>query len=406
MAERTATHHHYDIASSSTAPRSASTPDDYFNIFVNHSADETGDFARKLSVRLVGRGLYVFLDGIDKEVTPRVEAASSLASLQIAIFSENYVSCKWCMDTLVQMTKSEAPILPVFYQVEPSHLRYTGQDGKGPYAQWLRAHEGSYDSQTMQAWRNALENVSKRKGFELKKRNGGEEEHLCRDKEELLCKIVKSVESVESVMKARFYHVFICHCGETEEEFAEPLYGRLRGLLGLRVFLDKEELVAGRPIEPQIETAIQLASVNIVIFSPKFSESSWCLDKLTLMQTSGAKILPVFYGVKPPDLDVFYNETLLSHQKKERYNTETINRWRNALANVPNSDLMLAGNEENKEALMSKIVERVLEYIPEPSELSRQSYELQRAVESILDEDVSKQSKVQEQRGEQKGAHE
>eukprot|EP00253_Pinus_taeda_P035960 PITA_35960 len=315
MAEITPTHHHHDIASSSTAPFSPSTHDVHYDIFVHHYEEETRDFAIELCRRLVFPGLYVFLDPSKEEVRPRKEAAISLASLQIAIFSENYVSCKSCMDTLVQMTKSEAPILPVFYQVEPSHLRYTGEGGKGPYAQWLRAHEGSYPLQTMQAWRKALEHVSYRKGFELKKRNGGEEE--------LLCKIVKRVESVR---KTWFYHVFICHRGETKEEFAEPLYGRLHGLRGLRVFLDKPELVAAHRIEPQIAAAIQFASVNIVIFSPRFPESSWCLDELTLMQTCGAKILPVFYKVKPADFDKLYDKTLLSHLEKGRHDRETIKR--------------------------------------------------------------------------------
>lgn len=272
-----------------------------------------------------------------------MEAAISLASLQIAIFSPKYATCKWSMDMLVQMTKSEAPILPVFYGVEPFHLRYTGKDGEGPYAQSLRAdeEEARYDSQTMQAWRNALERVSNLKGFELKEGNGGEEK--------LLRQIVETVEVVESGFKTwcrRAYHVFICHHGkDTKEEFAEPLYRHLHGLKGLRVFLDKPELMGAYQIEPQIEAAIQSASVNIVLFSPRFPESPWCLNELSLMTMYKAKILPVFYRVRPSDLlGNQYIETLLSHRHKDRQNTETVGRWKDALVQVPKSDdLMLTG---------------------------------------------------------------
>lgn len=385
MAEITATHHHDDIASSSTASGSASTPYVHFDIFVNHSEDETTDFAMELCKRLVSRGLYVFLDGSEKEVTPRMEDAISLASLQIAIFSPNYATCKWSMDTLVKMTKSEAPILPVFYKVEPFHLRFTRKDHKGPYAQSLRAHEekGRYDSQIIEAWRDALCDVSNISGFQLEESNGGQEVLLG-----------KVVDSVFKTCLPRPYHVFLSHRGpDTKEKFAQPLYDRLVSD-GLRVFLDKPELVGALKIETQIEVTIQFASVNIVIFSPRFPESSWCMDELFLMTKATGTILPVFYEVEPSHLDGVYIETLYSHHlQKQQQDRETIEKWRDALANVPKSDeFMLAGllyskpvnREELKEELMDKIVERVLKYIPKPapSELMISSAE-HRAAKSV-----------------------
>lgn len=377
MAEITATHHHHDIASSSTASGSASTtPYVHFDIFVHHSEDETRDFAMELCKRLVSCGFHVFLDGIDKEVTPRVEAAISVAALQIAIFSPNYATCKWCLDTLVQMTNSEAAILPVFYGVEPFHLRYTGKDDKGPYAQSLRAHEeeGQYDSQIIEAWRDALCDVSNISGFQLEESNGGQEVLLG-----------KVVDSVFKTCPPRHYHVFLSHHGpDTKEKFAQPLYDRLVSH-GLRVFLDKPELVGALKIETQIEVPIQFASVNIVIFSPRFPESSWCMDELFLMTKATGTILPVFYEVEPSDLDGIYIETLYSHHReKQRQDTGTIEKWRDALANFPKSDEFMLAGEELKEELMDKIVERVLKYIPQPapSELMISSAE-DRAAKSV-----------------------
>lgn len=384
MAEITATHHHDDIASSSTASGSASTPPYvHFDIFVNHFEDETRDFAMELCKRLVSHGFYVFLDGIDKEVTPRVEAAISVAALQIAIFSPIYATCKWCLDTLVQMTNSEAAILPVFYGVEPFHLRYTGKDDKGPYAQSLRAHEekGRYDSKIIEAWRDALWDVSNISGFQLEDSNGGQEV--------LLGKVVDSVFKTCPLP----YHVFLSHRGtDTKEKFAQPLYDRLVSH-GLRVFLDKPELVGAVKIETQIELPIQFASVNIVIFSPRFPESSSCMDELFLITKATGTILPVFYEVEPSDLDGIYIETLYSHHReKQRQDTGTIEKWRDALANVPKSDEFMLAGEELKEDLMDKIVERVRKYIPKPLEFMISSEE-QRAWKSAL-KDVPKRSQA------------
>lgn len=117
-----------DIASSSMASCSAlvSTPYVHYDIFVNHFEDETKDFAIALCSCLIHHGLHVFLDELnfsgEEKFQSRMEDAISLAFLQITIFSPNYAQWKWSMDTLIKMTKSKAPILPIFYKVEPFHL--------------------------------------------------------------------------------------------------------------------------------------------------------------------------------------------------------------------------------------------------------------------------------------------
>lgn len=382
MEEITATPHHPDIASSSTASRSASasTPSVHYDIFVHHFEDDTRDFAIALCSRLIHRGLHVLRDEEylrdEEEFQSRMENVISLASLQIAVFSPNYAQWKWCMDTLVKMTKSEAPILPVFYKVEPSHLRFTSKDAKGSYAQSLRDHERKerYDSQTIQAWRDALFYVSNLSGFQLEKSDGNHEVLLGR-----------VVDTVFKTCPPRDYQVFLSHRGpDTKEKFAQPLYDRLVSR-GLRVFLDKEELEGALKIDSQIEVAIQFAYVNIIIFSPRFPESSWCMDELFLMTKATGTILPVFYEVEPSHLDGVYIETLYSHHlEKQRQDRETFEKWRDALANVPKSDEFMLAGEELKEELMDKIVERVLQYIPKPapSELMISSAE-HRAAKSV-----------------------
>jgi len=187
------------------------------------------------------------------------------------------------------------------------------------------------------------------------------------------------------------YDVFLNHRGtDVKKTFASHLYRRLLSY-GFRVFLDQPEMQRGEKINPQIEGAIETASVHVAIFSPGYADSRWCLDELVLMLKSGATIIPVFYNVKPSDLrwtdkskytdrvyaealrilrqtgryrvfvhalrilrwtgkdgvyvqalknllwtgsDRVYAKALLDHEKKGRYGQEILAAWRKALAEV------------------------------------------------------------------------
>lgn len=99
------------------------------------------------------------------------------------------------------------------------------------------------------------------------------------------------------------YDVFINHRGaDVKKTFASHLYSRLLSH-GLRAFLGEEVLEKGNcNLSTEIERAIRSASVHVAIFSPRYAESSWCLNELDLMVNSGSTIIPVFYHVKPADL--------------------------------------------------------------------------------------------------------
>ena len=120
----------------------------------------------------------------------------------------------------------------------------------------------------------------------------------------------------------------------------------------MRVFLDKSEMEEGHNIPSQIEEAIRGASVHVAILSPRYAESTWCLDELVQMIKSGSIILPVFYKVDPCELrwpvrDGAYAKALqdleqkTTHdpetgEEKPRYGSHTIEEWRNALSYVSN----------------------------------------------------------------------
>ncbi|GLJ28471.1 hypothetical protein SUGI_0560110 [Cryptomeria japonica] len=83
------------------------------------------------------------------------------ALLHIAIFSKSYTDSTWRLAELSFMLKSGAKIIPIFYYVEPSYLRWADQ-GKGMYVQAFKDHEqkGRYSVEQLQEWKTALHNTS------------------------------------------------------------------------------------------------------------------------------------------------------------------------------------------------------------------------------------------------------
>lgn len=177
------------------------------------------------------------------------------------------------------------------------------------------------------------------------------------------------------------YDVFINHRGpDVKKTFASHLYHRLV-LHGFRVFLDKQELQEGVNLSSQIKSAIATASVHVAIFSRRYAESNWCLNELLHMLASGSPIIPVFYDVKPDELrwtqnkNKMYGQALHSlqkkvnydsetHEQKPRYDSITIEKWREALslvADLSGFELEACNGDEGE--LLEKVVQRLLKKV-------------------------------------------
>jgi len=126
------------------AASSSSSPSTSYDVFINHRGpDVKSTFASHLYFRLKSIGLQAFLDKPELEegrtFPSQIKAAIQSAAIHIAIFSPDYAASSWCLDELIYMIESGATILPVFYNVEPSELRWTGKAGR--YFEALRKHE-------------------------------------------------------------------------------------------------------------------------------------------------------------------------------------------------------------------------------------------------------------------------
>ncbi|GLJ10473.1 hypothetical protein SUGI_0128900 [Cryptomeria japonica] len=121
-----------------------------------------------------------------------IQEAMRSASLHIAIFSKSYAHSPWCLAELSFMLKTGTRIVPVFYYVDPSDLRWVGQ-GKGIYSPAFSQYEqkGRYTSEKLEEWKMALQNISFHSGFVVN--NDKDEEQLLKNIVNIIVKVIKIV---------------------------------------------------------------------------------------------------------------------------------------------------------------------------------------------------------------------
>lgn len=126
---------------------------------------------------LVDAGICVFRD--DDELREGENIGTSLlqainnSKISIPILSRNYTSSKWCLRELLQMTECMKSVghvvLPIFYRVEPSEVRYQ----KGSFGKTFSHFSGKYSEEDIAKWKKALEEVACLKGWESERTANG-----------------------------------------------------------------------------------------------------------------------------------------------------------------------------------------------------------------------------------------
>ncbi|PON48572.1 hypothetical protein TorRG33x02_320210, partial [Trema orientale] len=134
------------------------------------------------------------------------------------------------------------------------------------------------------------------------------------------------------------HDVFLSFRGEdTRNGFLSHLKARLREK-GIKTFIDDQQIEAGEFISPQLIQAIEDSRCSIIIISPRYASSSWCLIELVkildCMKRMGQIVLPVFYHVNRSDVQCqtgMFGEAFSKYEGDSR-----IQIWRNALIEVAN----------------------------------------------------------------------
>ncbi|XP_059070249.1 disease resistance protein Roq1 isoform X2 [Cryptomeria japonica] len=137
-----------------------------YDVFINHRRpDVKKTLATRIYNVLGNMGVTVFLDSKELEygdfLPATLEAVIRSATLHLAILSKNYAESPWCLAELSYMLKSGAKIVPIFYYVDTTDLRYIGEK-KGMYVGAFDKHEEKrrYSREKLQEWKDALYKVS------------------------------------------------------------------------------------------------------------------------------------------------------------------------------------------------------------------------------------------------------
>jgi hypothetical protein len=201
----------HTIASSSTS----ASPNKSYHVFIHHHGlNVKKTFASHLYHRLCSEhnGLRVFLDQTELRVGDnfdyQIKDIIKTASVHVAIFSKGYADSERCLNELLYMLESGAPIIPVFYDVEPAQLRWPqGKVGVYAEAPCILENEKTTDCQTIeekpqhssttiQKWKEALSSVADISGLDLQKTCNGDEGDLV---QKIVQRVLEEIESILSV---------------------------------------------------------------------------------------------------------------------------------------------------------------------------------------------------------------
>ncbi|KAM5558683.1 hypothetical protein ABKV19_020390 [Rosa sericea] len=165
------------------------------------------------------------------------------------------------------------------------------------------------------------------------------------------------------------HDVFLSFRGEdTRKGIVSSLYHELKSR-GIQTFMDDQGLQQGMPISPSLLTAIEESRCAVVLLSPNYASSAWCLDELAkILQCSEANktlVLPVFYNVDPSHVrhqKRSFAEAFSKHEERYRQGSDDakkVKKWRAALTQVAN----LSGFDSNKYGSDRELIQCIVELV-------------------------------------------
>ncbi|CAL9006585.1 unnamed protein product [Prunus brigantina] len=152
-----------------------------YHVFLSFRGEGTRKtFTDHLFTALVNAGFRTFRDDDELErgedIKPELQKAIKHSRTSVIVFSKDYASSRWCLDELVMIlerkrTSPDYVVLPVFYDVDPSHVRKQ----TGSLARAFARHQKSQHPKKVKAWKDALAEVADLAGMVLQNQADGHE---------------------------------------------------------------------------------------------------------------------------------------------------------------------------------------------------------------------------------------
>ena len=165
-----------DQTAPSSSSSSSSVPRWKHDVFLSfYGGDTRRSFTDHLYVALKQKGIIAFRDDEKLErgtyIAPELMKAVEESKYAITVLSRNYAFSRWCLTELAKivecMKETGLTVLPVFYHVDPSHVR----NQTGTFAEAFAKHEKDPElKMDVQMWRAAFKNVGNLSGWHVQER--------------------------------------------------------------------------------------------------------------------------------------------------------------------------------------------------------------------------------------------
>ncbi|KAG7586845.1 Toll/interleukin-1 receptor homology (TIR) domain [Arabidopsis thaliana x Arabidopsis arenosa] len=137
-----------------------------YDVFLSfRGLDTRRNFISFLYKEFVRRNIRTFKDDKELEngrrISPELKRAIEESKFAVVVVSVNYAASPWCLDELVKImdfeNKGSITVMPIFYGVDPCHLRRQS----GDVAEQFKKHEArEEDLDKVASWRRALTNLA------------------------------------------------------------------------------------------------------------------------------------------------------------------------------------------------------------------------------------------------------
>ncbi|KAL5563637.1 hypothetical protein UlMin_033384 [Ulmus minor] len=182
------------FASSSSLPcSSSSVPNWKYEVFISFRGKDTrNSFTSFLHDALRRENIVTYIDeedlGRGDEISPALMRAIEESMISVVVFSENYANSSWCLDELVHILNCKREygrqVVPVFYKVDPSHVRYQRGSYATAFAKRKKCFEHKLDS-----WMTALREAANLAGWGLQDTSVNESKLVEKIVEDILKKL-------------------------------------------------------------------------------------------------------------------------------------------------------------------------------------------------------------------------
>ncbi|RHN67392.1 putative TIR domain, winged helix-turn-helix DNA-binding domain-containing protein [Medicago truncatula] len=235
-------------------------PKKKYEVFLSFRGEDTRrNFTSHLYDALSRKKVETFIDNNELQKGDEISAALIKAieesHASIVIFSENYASSKWCLNELKKILECkkymEQIVIPVFYNIDPSHVRKQ----TGSYKQAFAKHKRNlkHNNDKLEKWKAALTDAANLVGWDSRNYRS-DSDFIKAIVEDVLRKlnprypneikglvgIEKNYEQIESMMEIGSNDVRIIGIwgmgGIGKTTIARTLYGKLYSQFEVRCF--------------------------------------------------------------------------------------------------------------------------------------------------------------------------